>query len=151
MNKDFDIILNKAREVYKTQNKIICPYLGEVILNSDGFNHLLNKRNRESRNVNEQILKLSLLKTALETIKKSGTLQEYRIQIEKFGEKRKDGFLKTKKMEYFGFHSIFGKDKNKKIVTIVRKVGEGNYSFWSVMPYGRFNNQKLYEDGIDEK
>ncbi len=151
MQKDFLSILQKAREIYKSQNKIHCPYFStDIILNSDGFNHLQNKRNREARNIDEQILKLSLLPKALQVIKRTGTLQEYRKHIEKFGNKSKDGLFKTKQVEYFGFHSIFGENKDKKIVVIIRRVGDGNYHFWSVMPHKKFNRQKLFENGIDE-
>ena len=58
MQNDFLSVLDKANKLYKGQNKIHCPYLSlDVILNSDGFNHLQNKRNREPRNIDEQILK----------------------------------------------------------------------------------------------
>ena len=41
MQNDFLSVLDKANKLYKGQNKIHCPYLSlDVILNSDGFNHL---------------------------------------------------------------------------------------------------------------
>jgi hypothetical protein len=146
----FEKAITKARQVYPLQGIINCPYLGPVTLTSEGFNHLQNKRNKEPRNISEQILKLNLLPKALEVIKKSGTLQEYRVQLEKFGGKGKDVLSKTKRVEYWGFHSIFGEQKDKKIVVVIRRVGDGKITFWSVLPHRKFNNQKLYDDGIDE-
>lgn len=150
MENEFEKVINKAKAIYPLQGIINCPYIGQVTLTSEGFNHLQNKRNKEPRNISEQILKLQLLPKALEVIKKSGTLQEYRVQLERFGNKAKDGLSKTKRVEYWGFHSIFGEEKNKKIVVILRRVGDGKVTFWSVLPHKKFNNQKLYENGIDD-
>lgn len=150
MENEFEKILIKAKMSYPLQTILHCPYVGDVTLTSEGFNHLQYKRNKEPRNIREQILKLQLLPKALEVVKSSGTLQEYRLQFEKFGNKRKDGLLKTKRVEYWVFHSIFGKEKNKKIVVVLRRVGDGKITFWSVLPHKKFNNQKLYEEGIDD-
>jgi len=32
----------------------------------------------------------------------------------------------------------------------VRRDGDGKSHFWSVMPHGKIERQKLYEHGIDE-
>jgi len=89
--------IEKAKGAYPLQGEIRCPYFqGDVFLTSDGFNHLQYKGNRMLRNIDEQILKLTLLPKALEIIKKAGTLQEYRKGTEKVGKKGKDGFCKTK-------------------------------------------------------
>ena len=143
--------IEKAKGMYPLQAEIRCPYFQDnVILTSDCFNHLQYKSNRMLRNVDEQILKLTLLPKALEVIKNTGTLQEYRKEIEKVGEKGKDGFYKTKNVEYWGFHSIIGKDYLRKIVVILKRVGDGKIIFWSVMPHRKFKNQKLYEEGIED-
>jgi hypothetical protein len=137
--------------MYTLQGQIRCPYFQDVVvLTSDGFNHLQYKGNRMLRNVDEQILKLTLLPKALEIIKGAGTLQEYRKGTEKVGKKGKDGFYKTKNVEYWGFHAIIGDNYSKKIVVILRKVGDGKIIFWSVMPHRKFNNQKLYDEGIED-
>jgi hypothetical protein len=143
--------IEKAKRVYPLQGQIRCPYFKDnIILTSDGFNHLQYKGNRKPRNIDEQILKLTLLSKALEIIKNTGTLQEYRKGIEKVGKIGSDGFYKTKNVEYWGFHAIFGKDYLRKIVVILKRVGDGKIIFWSVMPHRKFNNQKLYEDGIED-
>jgi len=144
-------VIEKAKRIYPLQGEIRCPYFQDnIILTSDGFNHLQYKGNRMPRNIDEQILKLTLLPKALGVIKSTGTLQEYRKGIEKVGKKGNDGFYKTKNVEYWGFHAIIGKDHLRKLVVILKKVGDGKIIFWSVMPHRKFSNQKLYDEGIED-
>jgi len=139
--------LEKAKILYSKNNEIYCPYFQQKItLNSDGFNHLQFKPNRMPRNVNAQIRKLTLLKKAIKIIPKIGTLQEYRVRTEKIGKKGKDKFFKTKQVQYWGFHSIL-LDNKSKLIVVLKQIGDGKITFWSVMSS---NNQKLYKEGIDE-
>lgn len=149
---DYDLheMLREAKMVYEKQETIHCPYFeGFVTLNADGFVHLTYKSNRKPRNVNEQKLKLRLLKKALRVIRKAGTVQEYRRGMEKFGKPAKDGFTKMKIIEYWAFHDIVGEQKRFLMRVIVRKIGDGKVHFWSVMPHGKIDRQKLYQGGID--
>ena len=144
--------IEKSKEIYSRTPEIWCPYFAsKVTLSSDGFNHLLYKPNRRPRNINEQLLKLSLLNKALEVVRKSGTLQEYRDKIESFGNPAKDGFRKTTRVQYWAFHAILGTERKIKIVVVLRKAGDGKLTFWSVLPHKKFNNQKLYTEGIEEE
>lgn len=137
--------LEKAKIIYNKSTEIHCPYFqNKITLNSDGFNHLQNKPNRMPRNIREQIVKLSLLKKALEIIPRAGTLQEYRTQMEKEGSADKNGLYKMKQVSYWGFHAILN-DKIHKIKVILKRVGDGKIIFWSVMPFG----QKIYSEGIN--
>jgi hypothetical protein len=95
-------------------------------------------------------LKLSLVEKALNIIRKSGTLQEYRDRIEKVGKPSRDGFCKTSQVQYWAFHAILGEQRKIKIVTVLRRVGDGKITFWSVLPHKKFNNQKLYSEGIED-
>jgi hypothetical protein len=148
---NFDEIIGKAKAVYAAENLIHCPYFRDkVALTADGFNHLQYKTTRVIRNVDEQTLKLTLLPKALEVIKHAGTLQEYRKSIEKVGKLGNDGFYKTKRVEYWGFHAIIGNDYLRKIVVVLKRTGDGKILFWSVMPYKKFKNQKLFDEGIED-
>ena len=143
-------LMTKSKEIYTKKPEIWCPYFSTKInLTADGFNHLLYKSNRQPRNVNEQILKLSLVKKAIEVIGKTGTLQEYRDAMEKTGKQSNDGFYKMSRVQYWGFHAILGIDKMIKIVVVIKKTGDGKLIFWSVLPHKKFNNQKLYTEGIE--
>lgn len=149
----FKVIKQKAEEVYSAQKIIYCPYFkSNITLNSDGFHHLQFSARRE-RNKKEILLKFSLLPLALEIIRKSGTIQEYRKLLGGVGKKSvKDGFTQMKEIEYWGLIAI-SETKNIKIKTILRRVGNGNITFWSVMPYSKIKNgnQKLYTEGIEEE
>ena len=147
---DLHEIIRQAKSAYDAQEIIHCPFFeGPVTLSADGFYHLTNKPNRQPRNVNEQKLKLRLLKKALRIIRKTGTIQEYRCNMEKFGGPAKDGFTKMKQVEHWAFHHIVGEKKQFLIRVIVRRIGDGKIHFWSVMPHGRIDRQKLYQQGIE--
>ena len=122
----------------------------DIILNSDGFHHLQFSARRE-RNKNEQFLKFRLLPFALEIIRKSGTIQEYREEMQPLGHKSKDGLTVLKKVYYWALVAIVGERKIK-IRTIIRRVGDGNCTFWSVIPDTKLKNgQKLYSKGIEDE
>src|SRR3989344_3947733 len=149
--RDFHSLIKTSRELYDETPEIVCPYFkSSVSLTSDGFNHLLHKPNRQPRNIKEQRLKLRLLKRALHVLCNAGTVQEYRTTLEKWGSPRKDGFSKTKQVEYWGFHDIVGKDPMILVRVIVRKIGDGKLHFWSVMPIGKIGKQKLYRDSMED-
>ena len=143
----------KAEQIYSAQKLVYCPYFkSNITLNSDGFHHLQFSARRE-RNKKETLLKFSLLPVALDIIRKSGTIQEYRKLLGSVGKKsNKDGFTNMKEIEYWGLIAIV-ESKNIKIKTILRRVGNGNITFWSVMPYSKIKNgnQRLYTLGIEEE
>ncbi len=154
MNIDhFNKIKEVAKEIYNSQKSIYNPYFKEeVILNSDGFHHLQFSARRE-RGKSEQILKFNCLKYGLEILRKAGTVQEYRELLSPIGKPRKsDGAVSFKNVKYWGFIGILGERKIK-IRLVIRKVGDGNFTFWSVMPYSKIKNgkQKLFSEGIDEE
>ncbi len=139
----------KAKAIFTSQKSTYNPYLkSQVIFNSDGFHHLQFSARRE-RNKQEQLLKFSLLPLAIEVVRCSGTLQEYRKGLTA-AYKGKDGFSRMKETEYWGFVAIIGKARIK-IRVVLRRVGDGNITFWSTMPDHKLNRQKLYTDGIDDE
>jgi hypothetical protein len=72
----YDRLRDCAKELFDKKPEIRCPYFNQpVVLNSDGFHHLRYSARRE-RNKREQ--KFSLAPLAIEVIKRSGTVQEYR-------------------------------------------------------------------------
>ncbi len=148
----FNQAREKAKKLYEAAGKILCPYFGfDIILNSDGFHHLQFSTRRE-RNKEEQLLKFRLLPLALKIIKKSGTVQEMRSDLNPFGKKGKDGFTPMKTLSYWAFIAIVGKENKIKIKAILRRVGDGNVIFWSVMPYSKLKNgQKLYSGDIEDE
>ncbi len=143
----------EAEKIYSAQKTIYNPYFKtNVILNSDGFHHLQFSARRE-RNKKEQIFKFGLLQFGLEIIKKSGTIQEYRKLLTPVGKKSSvDGSVPLKNVEYWGLIGIVG-PKGIKVRTVLRRVGDGNITFWSVMLYSKIKNghQKLFTEGIEDE
>ncbi len=146
----FNARMEKARKIYDAQKSIYNPYFqNQIILNSDGFHHLQFSARKE-RSKEEQLLKFSLLPLALEIIKKSGTIQEYRKTIVKYGKKSKiDGLTRTKEAEFWAFIAIVG-EKKIRIKVIIKRIGSGNIIFWSVMTDSNLRKgQKLFTDDIE--
>jgi hypothetical protein len=144
----------KARQIYDTQRTIHNPFFKQdIILNSDGFHHLRYSARRE-RNKEEQVLKFTLLPLGLRILKTATTLQEYRKLLSPVGEKSaRDGSVKMKIVEWWGFVAIFV-EQEIKVRVVVRKVGDGNIHFWSVMPYShlkRGKQQKLFTEGLEDE
>lgn len=144
---------SEAEAIYSAQKTIYNPYFKtNIILNSDGFHHLQFSARRE-RNKREQLFKFSLLSFGLEIIRKSGTIQEYRKMLTPVGKKSAvDGSIPMKNVEYWGFVGIVG-PKGIKVRTVLRKVGDGNITFWSVMLYSKMKNgnQKLFTEGMEDE
>ena len=143
----------KARQLYSSQKRVRNPFFQtEVIFNSDGFHHLQFSARRE-RDKREQLLKFSLLPLAVDIIKKSGTVQEYRKLLSPVGEPAaRNGEIRMKIVQYWGLVAIVGK-RQIKVKTVLRKVGDGNITFWSVMPYSKISRgkQKIFTEGIEDE
>lgn len=89
----------------------------------------------------------------LELIRKSATMQEYRKLLTPIGKRSaRDGSVPMKEVEYWGFVAIIG-EKKIKVRTILRRIGNGNITFWSVMLYSKRKNgnQKLFSEGIEDE
>ncbi|MBI4133014.1 hypothetical protein HY478_00210 [Candidatus Uhrbacteria bacterium] len=143
----------KAHALYAAKRAVRCPYFGtDVALTSDGFHHLRFSARRE-RSKRAQLLKFSLLPLALDIIKKSGTIQEYRNILAPVGKPSvHDGFTPMKETEYWGLVAITGNRQRVKVRVILRRIGDGKIAFWSVMPDKKFINgaQRLADEGIED-
>lgn len=125
-----------AEAFYKQVGKVNCPALkAEVYFTSDGFHHLRYDNNRSERDKKVQLNKFKCLKFAIDILKQTTTLQEYRTFLQRVGKSDKSGLYKTAMAEYYGFAAIVGENRRVRVKVIVRKIGNGNFQFWSVMPY----------------
>jgi len=132
---DFKELKQKVREFYRSIGKVKCPALdADVFFTSDGFHHLRYDNNRSERSKEEQRNKLSCLKEAVDIISRSTTIQEYRTTIEAVGKPDRSGFRKTTTVEFYAFSAITDADRSRRFRVIVKKIGSGNYHFWSLMP-----------------
>ncbi len=126
---------DKAEAFYKTIERVRCPFFAtDIIFNSDGFHHLQFSAERE-RSKQEQMLKFSLLNAVPQILRNAGTVQEYRHTREPIGQKRfSDGSREMREIEYWGIIAITKGERPIRIKIILRRVGNGNIVFWSVMP-----------------
>lgn len=81
------------------------------------------------------MLKFSLLNAVPQILRNAGTVQEYRHTREPIGQKRfSDGSREMREIEYWGIIAITKGERPIRIKIILRRVGNGNIVFWSVMP-----------------
>lgn len=137
---------NQTEIEYNKIISVICPALkAEVFFTSDGFHHLRYDRNRSERNKKAQKSKFIYLNHAVEIIRKSTTVQEYRREFLPYGKSDASGFRGVKLYEWFAFMHIISVSKCIRIKAIVERVGgEGQYHFLSVMPYWDLSNGKRF-------
>lgn len=122
INMQFKDLYTQSKLKYENFESVICPALNiKVNFNAKGFNHLTFKNPRNPRNIGDQMNRLKLLDLMFEFIQHTNTFQEYE-KIETEGQKVK---------EYWGLIAIY---KNKKLKVILRKIGNGEVHFWSVIP-----------------
>lgn len=137
----FNELKNFTELEYKKIISVYSPALQtEIIFNADGWHHLRYDSTRSERNKKVQQGKFIHLSKAVEILKISTTIQEYRRQICAIGKPDKSGFHKTSTIEYFGFIAIINLIKQMRIKIIVRKIGNGQYHFWSVIPFWTLTN-----------
>ncbi|MFH1178601.1 MAG: hypothetical protein V1711_02685 [bacterium] len=149
----FNKIKEETRVLFNSQREIFSPYFQQnVILNSDGFHHLQFSAERE-RDKKEQFFKFRLVPLALKIIKKAGTIQEYRKGLTAVGPRySRDGMIKMKNAEYFGLVAIADEQKKILVKVILRRIGDGNIIFWSVMLGTKMQNgkQRIFKEGIED-
>lgn len=123
-----------AESLYNSVGHIVSPALGgvKVHFTSDGFHHLLNTKNRFPRPQDEWLTKLEYLPHAIELLSIATTYQEYDVRQENVRIKRKKKrVMAVSEVHYWG---IIGIIQKRKVRVVVRKAGNGQHQFCSVMP-----------------
>ena len=139
--ENYRSLRQRAKELFERNPTIRCPYFdSDIVLNAEGLHHLRYSAERE-RSKPEQMSKFRLLPLALEVIRKAGTVQEYRRIWQPIGKVGVDGMRVGKEVEYWGLVAIIG-PRPDKVRVILRRVGTGNITFWSVM-----RGSKVLQDG----
>jgi len=130
---------------YKKIISIHSPALkSDVVFNSDGFHHLRYDNTRAERSKESQRSKFLFFNKAVDIIRKSTTIQEYRRSVMPVGHPDRSGFRKTKSVEWFGFYAITSFSDQIRVMTVIRRIGgnSGQYHFWSVMPFWTLSNKQ---------
>ena len=114
-------LLQETKAYYKKLNKIRCRHIDNdfIIFGNSGFTHLLIKE-RKSRPINEQFRKLSLIKNLPQILDNNVMEKEIRI-------------IPSKEYGQIEYLALVIKRDETKVKIILRKVGSGNYHFWSIM------------------
>lgn len=130
---NYDKIREDAEKYYGTLSGLNCPALGLVVsFSSHGFNHLIYRKGRTERDRVSQIMRFKLLTKAYRLIRLTTTIQEYEDSLKEFRiKKHKEKISVTKQVQYWGLIAIID---DRKIKVILRKIGNGNLHFWSVIP-----------------
>ncbi len=132
---EFKKIFAKAEKFYKSVIKVHCPALNQMVhFSSDGFHHLQFDGTRTERTKVVQKNKLLCLEDAVLIIKKTTTIQEHRESVQTVGKPDVSGHRQEKSVRYYAFAAIINLDKKRRINVVVRRVGDGNFHFWSVSP-----------------
>ena len=99
---------------------------------AEGFEHIIYKGNRTERDKSSQMMRFTLLKRAIRLIEISTTFQEYEETFKLFELKRhKKRIQESKRVHYWGLIAII---QERKIKVILRKIGNGQVHFWSIVP-----------------
>ena len=126
--------LRKDSELYYASIQLIqSPALNtKIIFSASAFNHIIYKNPRNERDKKTQMLRFKLLPLAVKLISFSNTYQEYEETIQSFRiKKQKKRIFLSKSVVYWGIIAIID---GRKIKVILRKVGNGEIHFWSVIP-----------------
>jgi hypothetical protein len=131
--QEYDKLRDAAQEIYSQTKPLYSPALGEqIVFTAEGFNHILFKGSRSIRELPSQLMRFKLLPRAIRLIAHANTFQEYEETTKQFVVKvRKKRETRTKIVRYWGIIAIF---EDRKIKVILRKIGEGQLQFWSIVP-----------------
>ena len=103
-----------------------------MYFNRLGFQHIIHKKGRHIREISAQVNRFKLLPLAVKLIELTTTYQEYEADSVKLEVKRYSvDVYRNKHVTYWGIIAIID---DKKVKVILRKVGQGNIHFWSVIP-----------------
>ena len=149
---DLNSIKPLAEEEYRKIGEVFCPYLqGKVSFNAKGLDHIKFKDWDKARPVQDQYMRLRLLKIAPEILKKSHTLQEFfeknRLERQKINSRWEMRMIHVK---YYGFVSIVN---THRIKIIVKEIQGGSMFFWSLIPFWKTRkdtagtNKKILHEG----
>lgn len=130
---NYENLRNDTHVWFQLLKPIHSPALKELVhFTSEGFEHIIYKRARSERDKSSQIMRFKLLPRAIALIALSTTYQEYEETIKSFQVKRKKKRTQeSKTVRYWGIIAIV---ENRKIKVIIRKIGNGQLHFWSIVP-----------------
>lgn len=138
---------NQAKDIaakfFNKNKKIKSACLEDVVLNSDGFMHLIwrNEVKKHKRDWKNQVKRFHLLIYVKPVLQGMQYYQEYSEALESVQvKKRRKLLFETKVVKYWAFIAII--DDRIRIKIILRKIGAGNIHFWSIIPIWKTKEYK---------
>lgn len=130
---NYDRLREDAHALYESTKPVVSPALNErVVFTAEGFNHIIFRTARRERERASQAMRFKLLPKAIRLISHANTFQEYEETIKEFEVKtRKHRERRSKPVRYWGIIAIF---EGRKIKVVLRRIGNGQLHFWSVVP-----------------
>jgi hypothetical protein len=138
---NYEKIREDARQLYNEARPVHSPALDDQVrFTAEGFNHIVFKGPRRERERTSQVMRFKLLPRAVRLIAHANTFQEFEETIKEFEVKaRKKRVKKSKSVRYWGIIAIF---EGRKIKVILRRIGDGQLHFWSIVPAWTTNKHR---------
>jgi hypothetical protein len=137
----YDSAEKTARQLFQDNPRIHSAAVGSVKLNSDGFLHLIFKNPKHKRDCKNRMKRFELLRYLKDVLAGMSHYQEYFETKQAIRIKRQGTILlESRVIRYWGFIAVI-KDKIR-IKIILKKVGDGNIIFWSIIPFWKTKNYK---------
>jgi len=132
--EQFDKAKDHFEHFYNTIRSVHCPYFGEHIkFNRKGREHIIFKRWNHARPQTDQYIRLKLIHLAPAVLKKSHTVQGYKIT--KHFEHVKVNSRWEQHLKDVEYHEFICVIQQARIRVVVKKVETGDRYFWSIIPY----------------
>lgn len=139
-SRDFQKIREKAEAFYKTIGEMYCPFFSEkVIFNTKGMEHLKFKGKNRARSRLDQKMRFKLLKTAVEIVSLSKTVQG--ISEQKIFELNRSNHRNEYLLTDVIFYEFVAVIRGVRARVIIKQIGPAQKYFWSVIPFWKFNNK----------
>ena len=131
--KSYKEIRENAKKYFNELPIIKCSAVSEDInFSIEGFNHVIYKKGNVERNRVQQMIRFQLFPSMVKLISLTTTYQEYEEINKEFSVRRYGRRIKKKKLvRYWGIIAIIDEQKIK---VILRKIGNGQTCFWSIIP-----------------
>ena len=135
----FARIKSKAEEEYGKVESVHCPYFDEAVkFNAKGLDHIKFKGWGKSRNKKDLYARLKFLPLVPRILKTTTTLQGF-LMTETLVRKKNFGSWGDVFNRVYFYEFIYVHKEKMRLKVIVRKDGDGEHYFYSVIPFWKMN------------
>lgn len=132
--KELVDIIAENKVYYDSIGRVWCKILNSYVhFTSEGRLHLIYKGNRKKRPVKEQQYKLRLFPLVVPALRHSTNIQAWRFP---------DGETTSKDVQFYAITCVVSRKKPINIRVIVKRTGDGQVNYHSVMEHKEKNTTK---------